>query len=1200
MKRSVFSVLRLKRTFIFRPLAAILTLLVTLLLLPPLPPVHAQTVVPTNPIIQTCIAGGVIGPICSDLVQLEGDGVNAYLGLHNLPPADAQNIYDYGRRDLRDAVRGTMFNILLGIIAEPASARTAHEQNLYNWLQGLVQQNEIAEYTQALGQFNDWQSDPCDFTLDPDIASQYNISYDGTPFCFGGSLSSLFGGPSVPAESYFTAYGLKYSYGKAVLTYPYFPALITQTSVNVGETLGIASAASAVVVGGAAGALAASLSAALAAGTGATGIAATSAAFTLSGSTVAALGAGALVAGAVTIVLIAVAIGVAAGMQTFEQQQEIDDLNNLQNTLTQVTNTPPDLESFVTDPTGLGMYKLQATFDAQTVPDTPSTATLPAHQSSDLNFAIEKSGASSTTISTTLAYQDWNGIDWSAQTSGGWFVQNCNSGTGCPQADSIIDSIHYVDWSGVDWTAARVGNKFVNVKSKPAPTDTPCPPDPTTGVSDGPDFSGCSSYVSTSIPLQDPTGALETVSLSVLTPPVFTNPAPLPFTPSVSSTQTIIASGNPTPTICYSSSTPALPADFSVNGSALTTSTCTTNGSFTLAFNGNSASPDQTYQLTLAASNGDTANPVLQTFQVDVSQHLMITSPAELDATAGTPINFQVTTTGTPPPSLSVNSELLSLVPGLNFTDNGNGTGTFSGTVAFPSPDTSCIALSGNCGITASSTQGTVVQQFTINIASSPPAFLGPPASATFIAGAPNSVTLTSTGAITPVTWSFSTFDANAPSWLNLTDNGNGTATLFGTPPVGTTGTFDPNLGPHSVGSLEVFTSFPVTVLNIPAFLSSNTATFTVGTQGRFVTSVNQGNISLTGTLPAGLSLSPGGSLQCFLINEDGACITGTPATGTGGQYNLTLTDDAGSLGSTSQPLTVDIYEGPRITSSNSATFFTGTPNSFAVTTTGFPSLSKQPVPSSYSPPASPNDGEGMYFTVTGLPSDLQFGNLNPAGFATGTLVIQGTPSSADAGLHEVQITAQNGVGAIAEQTLALNIVTLTGPAPTSSGECNGTYNGTFQGSLTISAGQNCAFFGGGVAGNISMDGGSLVLQNSKIGGNVNIQGASAFSIDTGTTIAGSLNIQNIAPGVSLNQVCGTMVGGNAAVYASASPVELGSTDSSCLGNSFGKNVSITYDTGATGVYNNAIAKNLACSNNTSISGSGNTAGKMRGQCAAF
>jgi hypothetical protein len=242
-----------------------------------------------------------------------------------------------------------------------------------------------------------------------------------------------------------------------------------------------------------------------------------------------------------------------------------------------------------------------------------------------------------------------------------------------------------------------------------------------------------------------------------------------------------------------------------------------------------------------------------------------------------------------------------------------------------------------------------------------------------------------------------------------------------------------------------------------------------------------------------------------------------------------------------------------------------------------------------------------MYFTITGLPADLAYSNLNATGLATGTLTIQGTPSVGDAGMHQVQITAQNGVGLTAQQTLALNTIKITGPAPTSGTKCNGSYNGKFQGSVTVSAGQNCTFLGnGGITGNVTMNGGNLVLANAQVTGNMQIQGTSAFSIGPGATIGGNLNIQNVASGVSMNQICGATVSGNVAVSANATPVEIGSPDSSCPGNSFGKNFSVTNNTAATGVYNNNVVKNLSCTNNTSITGGGNSASSKQGQCAAF
>jgi hypothetical protein len=98
---------------------------------------------------------------------------------------------------------------------------------------------------------------------------------------------------------------------------------------------------------------------------------------------------------------------------------------------------------------------------------------------------------------------------------------------------------------------------------------------------------------------------------------------------------------------------------------------------------------------------------------------------------------------------------------------------------------------------------------------------------------------------------------------------------------------------------------------------------------------------------------------------------------------------------------------------------FAGKPASLNVTTTGYPSSATIPgVPSTA--PTDPSQGQGTYFTTTGLPASLTAGNLNLAGYETGTLAIQGTPTSADAGTHKVSITAANGVGSAAQQTLTL------------------------------------------------------------------------------------------------------------------------------------------------------------------------------------
>jgi hypothetical protein len=1123
-----------------------------------------------------CVNGVPYGP---DLVQLETDAVNVYLAGHGLPASDAHVIYDLGRSDLRSAIRGNMFVILRGIIGKPATSRTDHEKQLYNWFSAIVQQNEIALYTTAVNEFHRWQSDPCHFTLDPVIASAYSLSYDGAPYC-DRLFTQVLNGPPVPAASYFRAYGLMKSYGAPAEQFPYFSSLVTQTRVKTAEVLGIA--------GGVAAAITISLGVAIGA-TFAAGIGG-SAAGAVGLLTITELGDAFIIAGPAAIILIAIEIGVQTALEVYQRQQSLNDLNSMTNTLNQVKSAPPDLFAFASDSGGLGAYKLQMSLVGQTVPEGASSATLPAHQNGvDMNFAIQNGTSPTTTVSPTLSYNDWGGNTWSAQTWGGWFVQSC-SGTNCSQAASILSSIEYIDWTGVQWTASRFGTKFVLLKAQPASTDLICRADNATGVTPesaatGPDFSNCLSYVSTSIPLTDSNGNHVRVSLSLLAPPVFTSPSTVPFAPGVSSFQTITATGSPTPTVCFSSG--SVPSGFTLNGGSCG------QGSFQVKYDGSTV-PQGLYNLTLTATGYGT--PVTKTFTIYVTQQLSITSADTFTTPAGVPVSFLVTTTGYPAPSLSMDPAFP--LNGLTFTDNRDGTATISGTLTVLGWFTCGKIVTGAspapCGIIASNSQGTVEQAFTINTSLAPQANVVPPTSATFIAGIPNRVVLSAAGNITPLTtWGFNT--GNAP-WASLQFNVfDGTAALSGAPPVGATGSFTVNVAPFALYSasdvsLLGYTPYTINVLNIPVFTSPNTAAFTAGTSGSFPVSVNMGTLSLADTLPNGLSFSAGNP----------GSINGVAAAGTGGQYTVRLIDDAGTAGSTTQYLNVNVYEGPQITSPNTATFIAGTQGSFAVTTTGFPNISTHPVSPTSLPPTSPTQGNGMYFTVTGLPGGLQASNLTPQGLAGGTLTIQGTPSAADAGPHQVQVTVQNGVGTIAQQTLTLNIIQITAPAPVSGTTCNGTYNGTFTGSITVSAGQNCAFIAGGVSGNVTANGGNVALTNANVTGSIAIQGPSAFSIGPGTTVGGNLTVQNIASGSTISRICQAKVGGNLEVYTNAIPISIGSPQTFCYGNSVGGNVDVQGNTAPIAVYDNVVGKNLSCSQNTSITGAGNSALKKNGQCAAF
>ena len=110
------------------------------------------------------------------------------------------------------------------------------------------------------------------------------------------------------------------------------------------------------------------------------------------------------------------------------------------------------------------------------------------------------------------------------------------------------------------------------------------------------------------------------------------------------------------------------------------------------------------------------------------------------------------------------------------------------------------------------------------------------------------------------------------PAGVSFVDNGNGTATLAGTPAVGTRGTY-PSPSRPPTGWARASQSFTLTVNAAPAITSANSTTFTERAAGTFtVTSTGTPTAALseTGALPSGVT---------FTDNGDGtATLAGTPA----------------------------------------------------------------------------------------------------------------------------------------------------------------------------------------------------------------------------------------------------------------------------------------------------------------------------------
>ena len=166
--------------------------------------------------------------------------------------------------------------------------------------------------------------------------------------------------------------------------------------------------------------------------------------------------------------------------------------------------------------------------------------------------------------------------------------------------------------------------------------------------------------------------------------------------------------------------------------------------------------------------------------------------------------------------------------------------------------------------------------------------------------GVPNS-TLSETGAL--------------PPGVTFTDNGDGTATLAGTPAAGSGGTY-PFTITATNGVIPAATqSFTLTVNQAPGITSAGHTTFDVGHAGTFTatsTGAPTPGLSEKGALPRGVT---------FKDNGDGtAALAGTPAPGTGGTYAVRITATNGVSPDATQAFTLIVVGPPAAPSGLKAT----------------------------------------------------------------------------------------------------------------------------------------------------------------------------------------------------------------------------------------------------------------------------------------
>jgi hypothetical protein len=406
------------------------------------------------------------------------------------------------------------------------------------------------------------------------------------------------------------------------------------------------------------------------------------------------------------------------------------------------------------------------------------------------------------------------------------------------------------------------------------------------------------------------------------------------------------------------------------------------NGNGTAALSGvPNAGSGGSYPLTITAANGVGAGDS-QSFTLVVQEAPSITSADHATFTVGTAGSFTVTTAAGIPATTTL-TETGALPSGVSFVDNDDGTATIAGTPAAGTGGSHPLSLHAGNGIGTGATQAftlTIDESPTITSGNATAFTIGTPGTftVTTAAGFPASTTLSKTGAL--------------PSGVTFVDNGDGTATLAGTPTTG--GVFPLTITASNGVSPDATQSFTLTVKQPPAITSADHITFTVGTSGTFTVTTTAGTptttiLTETGALPSGVT---------FVDHHDGtASLGGTPAAGTGGTYALTLTASNGVPPSDSQAFTLVVHEPPTISSTNAVSFTINTAGSFMVTTdAGYPAAT--------------------VLSETGaLPAGVSF-----VDHGDGTAALAGTPTVG--GVFPLSIKASNGVSPDATQAFTLTV----------------------------------------------------------------------------------------------------------------------------------------------------------------------------------
>lgn len=331
--------------------------------------------------------------------------------------------------------------------------------------------------------------------------------------------------------------------------------------------------------------------------------------------------------------------------------------------------------------------------------------------------------------------------------------------------------------------------------------------------------------------------------------------------------------------------------------------------------------------------------------------------------------------------------------------------------------------------------------------------------------GTPYSVSVQATGGTTPYLFVSTT---SLPPGLSMSQSGliAGTPTTAGPYTVGVTVSDAKGLQASRSFDLTISTALAITTASpLPQAVAGKPYTAAVSATG------GRTPYTFSGTAPAGLTLSSGGSLS------------GTPPTAGSFDFTVTVTDAAGTQAS--KAFTLVVAEALAITTSSLPQGSTGSAYSATIAATG---------------------GRPPYTFSGDAPAGL---SLSPAG------VLSGTPSAA--GSFTVTVTVADSTDARATRTLALTVV--TGLAVSTTSLPGGTVGTNYSASLQATGGRPPYTFAG------SPGAGLTVSDAGAISGSPTRPGTLQFTV-TVTDASGARASRDLAIAVAFPATPPVAIGG--------------------------------------------------------------------------